>query len=469
MKRSCGAWLCLAFGVWLLGGSAAALASPAAERLQQRLAELLPRDSRWGLAVVGVSDRRELLAAGGATTPLLPGSLVKLLVSGAALEAASTGRGPQFTTELYTAGRIEQGRLLGDLYLRGSGNCFLGAAHLQKMIEALRVAGIREVAGRVKADGSLFDVRGFERHRNGAAYAAPGSLGLDLHTVALTVRPGRPDEPPQVAVEPLNDVVRLAMSANSTEAGSATLKVVQGSDLAYRVAGNLPLPAGLQRSRFGLEAPALYAAQSFTSLLRQNGITVREEATLGVIPQGAQLFARSAGPGLSQYLGEMNRHSLNVAADNLLLALGGAMYGYPASRANSIRAVSAHLERFGLHGNEVRITDGSGLQLQNRLTARGLARYLAAVAQQPWFKELYGSLPSAGLEGPLKNGTFRDRRFRAKTGHLEQAIALAGYGRDAQDRLIAFVLLVNSDKPLPPLAERLWSDTMYFLAHEVLQ
>lgn len=444
-------------------------ASPASELLTQRLASLLPRDARWGLAVMDLAGSKELLGAGSPTIPLVPASLVKLFVSGAALEAATAGKSPLFDSGIYVSGRLEGKQMSGDLYLQGNGNCFLSLDDLQQVVQGLQKRGIREVAGRVIADGSRFDLHGLECSRKGAAYALPGALGLDLHTVALSITPSGGNKPSHVMVAPLNDTVRVAVSANSTESGRVTLEVVQSSDSTYQVSGKLPLSAGLQRRRFALENPTLYTGQSLSSLLKLAGITMAGEAIEGKTPQDAHLLARIPGPDLLRYLTEMNRYSLNVAADNLLLALGGTMYGYPATKEKGLLVINKHLHQAGLAVREAVVVDGSGLQTQNRLTAQAMVRYLVWATQQPWFSVLDASLPRPGQEGTLRAMTFTDQRFRVKTGRLEQASSLAGYGVDRQGRRIAFAFLVNSDKPLPPLTVRIWDEIMHLLAHEVLQ
>jgi serine-type D-Ala-D-Ala carboxypeptidase/endopeptidase (penicillin-binding protein 4) len=82
----------------------------------------------------------------------------------------------------------------------------------------------------------------------------------------------------------------------------------------------------------------------------------------------------------------------------------------------------------------VRITDGSGLSLDDRLTARTLAALLVAVWNDADLRNpFWASLPIAGINGTL------DKRLRkppargavrAKTGTTDRASALSGYVRD---------------------------------------
>jgi D-alanyl-D-alanine carboxypeptidase/D-alanyl-D-alanine-endopeptidase (penicillin-binding protein 4) len=91
----------------------------------------------------------------------------------------------------------------------------------------------------------------------------------------------------------------------------------------------------------------------------------------------------------------------------------------------------------------VRISDGSGLSLSDRLTARSLAALLIAVWNDVDLRNpFWASLPIAGINGTL------DKRLRtppargavrAKTGTTERASALSGYVRDRY----GFVVLQN--------------------------
>lgn len=57
--------------------------------VEKRLASALPPNARWALVVLDQEDGREIVSLGNAlATPLVPGSLMKLFVTGAVLDAA---------------------------------------------------------------------------------------------------------------------------------------------------------------------------------------------------------------------------------------------------------------------------------------------------------------------------------------------------------------------------------------------
>jgi D-alanyl-D-alanine carboxypeptidase/D-alanyl-D-alanine-endopeptidase (penicillin-binding protein 4) len=88
----------------------------------------------------------------------------------------------------------------------------------------------------------------------------------------------------------------------------------------------------------------------------------------------------------------------------------------------------------------LKIFDGSGLSPKNRIAAVTMARLL--IAQEP---ALYRLLPLGGREGTLAGYDFTNAlgRVRAKTGHLSDVSALAGYANTAHHGRVAFAFLVD--------------------------
>ena len=91
----------------------------------------------------------------------------------------------------------------------------------------------------------------------------------------------------------------------------------------------------------------------------------------------------------------------------------------------------------------MRIVDGSGLSLDDRLTARALAPAPAYAWNDPDLRQLvWAALPVAGISGTLEHRMERAPArgaVRAKTGHDRRASALSGYVGDRY----AFVVVQN--------------------------
>jgi D-alanyl-D-alanine carboxypeptidase/D-alanyl-D-alanine-endopeptidase (penicillin-binding protein 4) len=138
----------------------------------------------------------------------------------------------------------------------------------------------------------------------------------------------------------------------------------------------------------------------------------------------------------------MDIASDNLAAEMLLKEIGAhAGKGGTTAAGAAIALHDLGLIGVPLHG--VRIVDGSGLALTDRLTARAISALLLAVWRDPELREpFFRALPVAGISGTLRDRLeFRPTRgaVHAKTGTTDLATALSGYVR----REYAFALLQN--------------------------
>jgi D-alanyl-D-alanine carboxypeptidase/D-alanyl-D-alanine-endopeptidase (penicillin-binding protein 4) len=412
--------------------------------LQSRLADLLPRNARWGMVAVDLKTGKELARAGNASAePLVPASLVKLFTSGAVLDHREWYGALDLRTTLLHDGECKDGTLHGNLYLVGKGNAFLSVAEVRGAVQKVTQNGIRKITGDVVADDTFFDTRGLKRSREGAGCAPAGALGLDLHTVAVSVSPTAPGNPPLVTIDPPNRTVRFAIGARTTTAATNGIKVVQLDDAAYRVSGNIAADSAPLQWRFSVNDPAIYAAGVVETCLRQAQIEVEAEVKKGKAPIDAKPLAEMDELSMRKLIRDMNVNSLNVVADNLLLALGSSKYGAPGTKEKGLQAMTEFLASSGLPAGEVKPADGSGLSGDNRATVYSTALYLAKITVKPWFGDFYSSLPRAGMEGTAANIGYRNEKFRIKTGILEDVFALAGFGVDGKGRAISFAYIVN--------------------------
>lgn len=440
------------------------------EVLKSRLSSLLPFDARWALVVVELRTGREIVATGSALKELLaPASLVKLYTAGALLDYAERHGKPALPTLLLHDGNVAEGVLHGNLYLAGRGNALLTEADLSLAAQQLRQQGIRQITGLIIADASYFDPRGLERTRAGTGYAPAGALGLDLHTVDLIVTPAEPGQAPVVSISPAADCVRLAVAARTVAGPGSGLEVSRLDDDAYRVTGNIAPDAVPVKQRFPLRDPARYAAGVFRTVLARTGVECGAGTGSGAAPAGSKQMLTIAGPGLDELVGEMNRHSINLVADNFLLLLGAARFGAPGTREKGLLVVRAFLDSLGLTGDETILADGSGLSGGNRTTARAMTQYLAAIAGKPWFSRFRESLPRPGLEGTLKNFPYRNERFFVKTGRLETSYSLAGYGVDGAGKEFAFAVFVDDPMLRHRSLEASGVELLRYLGTEVLR
>ena len=303
-------------------------------------------------------------------TPLAPASNEKLAVTFTALQ--HLGATYRFRTEVLGRGRQDGPVWHGDVYLKGFGDPTLSSLGLERLATQLRLAGIARIDGRVLGDESWFD----------AQRTAPGWK----------------------AVFSVNECPPLSALA------------VDRAVYEHHVA----------------RQPALAAAGRFRQVLHKHGIAAGP-AGLGRAPEGAYGLAQIESDPLPELIATMDRESDNFIAEELLKAVG-AEAGAGGTTAAGAAVVRRDLTAAGIPLAGVRIIDGSGLSLADRLTARALALLLAFAWNDPDLREpLWFALPVAGVSGTLED---RMRHapargaVRAKTGTTARASALSGYVRE---------------------------------------
>jgi D-alanyl-D-alanine carboxypeptidase/D-alanyl-D-alanine-endopeptidase (penicillin-binding protein 4) len=302
---------------------------------------------------------------------LLPASNEKLAVTYAAL----TALGPAFRIETTVLGAGEQAGSVfeGDLVLKGYGDPTLSPADLTALARQVRAAGIARVTGRVVGDESWFDTR----------------------------------------------------------------RTAPGWKAAFYIFESPPLSALIvDRGRIGRTTshdPALAAAQLFRSALARAGVRVAGEAGHGTAGDSAIPLASVQSPPLSRLVRWMDQVSDNFVAEMLLKQLG-AVQGTRGTTAVGVGVVTGLLVQAGVPMDGVRIVDGSGLSLLDRMTANALVALLAAMWNDPGVRpELLAALPIAGRTGTLDDRMRRGPAtgvVRAKTGTTSNASALSGFVGD---------------------------------------
>ena len=228
-----------------------------------------------------------------------------------------------------------------------------------------------------------------------------------------------------------------------------TQRVAAGWKPWYLVYESAPLSALIvDRGRYArgvASNPALVAAQLFRTELRAAGVAVAGGAKVGATNAADFPIAFVHSPTLFAITRYMGVESDNFTAEMLLKQLG-AQSGGRGTSARGAATVTGVLRFVGVPLGGVRLVDGSGLSLLNRLTAVSLVSLLHAAWTDPALRQRFVSvLPVAGVNGTLRSRLHSLRgRVQAKTGTTGAASSLAGYvaGR------YAFAILHNG-RPVP--------------------
>lgn len=379
----------------LLAAAALALAAPAtaaAPPLATRLAQALavPGVSASASGAIAIDlTDGRTLFARNIDAPLAPASNEKLTVTFAAL--ATLGPDYTFATQVVSAGHQVGSTWVGDIYLKGYGDPTLTSLELDQLVPQLEANGITRIDGRVLGDESWFDSR----------RTAPG--------------------------------------------WKSDYYVQQCAPLSA-----LMVDADVFAGRVALD-PALAAAQRFRQLLVHDGLPAGT-AGVGTAPEDAAPLGQIESEPLSDVVADMDVNSDNRIAEMLLKDLGAEVAGSGTTAAGAavVRRTLAAAE-VPLAG--VRIVDGSGLSLEDRLTARAVAAILVDAWDDPALRQpFWSALPVAGRTGTLEDRMERRPArgaVRAKTGTTDRASALSGY----VSRRYAFAVIDNG-RPVATSAAR---------------
>jgi len=165
-----------------------------------------------------------------------------------------------------------------------------------------------------------------------------------------------------------------------------------------------------------------------------------------------------------------NKRSQNLFAEALLKRMGRQVTGSEGSWVSGAAALRIFLKKqLGAEASIVRISDGSGLSRNNRVTAALLTDLLRGVAADDDLGDVFvDSLAIGGVDGSLRkrlrSHDHLKGRVIAKSGYINGVVTLSGYlivTRDAkpldgrapastlldEEHVVAFSILVNDVKP----------------------
>jgi D-alanyl-D-alanine carboxypeptidase/D-alanyl-D-alanine-endopeptidase (penicillin-binding protein 4) len=236
-------------------------------------------------------------------------------------------------------------------------------------------------------------------------------------------------------------IVRVSGHVLGDESWFDARRAAPGWKASFLVTDSPPLSA-LTVDRSTSRRPALVAAQLFRRALAHAGVTVDGGAALGSAGGAAVPLASIDSPTVATMVHAMDRVSDNFTAEMLLKELGAVQAGRGTTAAGA-GVVTGLLELAGVQLDGVRIVDGSGLSLLDRMTSTSLVSLLNVMWDDTGVRlELLSSLPVAGRSGTLADrmrGTAAEGVVLAKTGTTDNATALSGF---VGDRFV-FSVLVN--------------------------
>lgn len=386
------------------------------------------------------------------TKLLSTASCMKLVTTAAALDKWGTNR--QFRTGFYTDGKLENGILKGNLFVKGFGDPYLVTEKLLKFIYHLKAAGWTSITGDIIADDSFLSDSPNAETNDRAYSAIGGALGFNFNTVTVFVRPGKKSgDSAQVFVEPISNLFTIVNNAKTGDSNSTTIDNYKVSiqfnktSMTISVYGVIGIDEKELEIYKRVDDPTRYTATVIQETLKQFGISVQGKIRNGRVPMDAVPLYDLSSYDLSYIISGVNKWSNNYVAGQLLMIMGAEEFGEPGNDEKGIRAIKPFISKVGISDNEIIMVDGSGLDARNKMTASAIVRLLEYMYNSQWSSEYMSSLSIAGVDGTerkrfKKNGGPAEAS-RLKIGYLWGVSTLSGFIESKNGDRIAFAILTN--------------------------
>ena len=434
-----------------------ASAAPRAESLPSPVLAALKTHNLDGSGLsifVQAVDADAPLLAFNEDVPRNPASIIKLLTTYAALDRL--GPAYRWETTVLVTGPVRDGRLDGDLVLRGGGDPGLSTERFWTLLREIRARGIVQIAGDLVIDDTLFAVNGespgdFDRQPYRAYNVLPNAMLVNSNAVEFRVMQSRDGvtvyvDPPLAGFRVENRLGTRPGACSGFQRGVAF--ALPAGPQGHHAILSGKFPSGC--TEYSLWRSVLHAPDFVNALFRalwaQLGGEIEGGLRLAPVPEDAEeLFVHHSLP-LADLVRQINKWSNNPMTRHLFLTLGLEHADGPATAEKGRAAVEAWLEARELEMPGLFIENGSGLSRRTRVTAAGFGAMLLDAWNHPQMADLMSSMPIAALDGTMRRRYGGEMTGRAylKSGRLDQAASIAGVVQSRNGRRHVIVAIMNS-------------------------
>ena len=393
---------------------------------------------------------------------LLPSaSTMKVVSTCTALELL--GADYRWKTYLETDGELVGNTLVGNLYVRGTGDptiaspAFDGRGLMTIWAKKLYELGIHRIEGNVVADLSAFNngdaMNGGWTFEDMGNYYGMGVFSLNYmeNTMQLILRSGQLGDVAEViSTEPADPRLHFTSYARCTNI-TYDDAMVHGVAFNYdrTITGQIPSGKGTFRVRADMPNPGLTLAEELTAEMKRLGTELTGEVTYMLMPDSKQrtpLYTHQSAP-LSKVVAETNIHSNNLYAEAVFRTVALEKGFLPAGVEDARKVVADCWKSRGVKFDPVFMVDGSGLAPQNGIAPSTFVSLLQYMYRSPNYSVFYESLPVSGKSGTLSGmlkKTPLEGRVHAKSGTIAHLRSYCGYIELSGGRVWTFSIVVNN-------------------------
>ncbi len=434
-------------------------------------------------SIYAIDAKTEEIICTSAQKSLSTASVMKLFTTAVALDIL--GSDYTFSTSLSYTGSIDSktGTMNGNLILVGGADPAFYSTFFEdhykgcfeRWIDQMKNLGIRNIKGQLLIDLSGRDQSsvpgGWCWDDLGNYYGAgvsPLTYSDNLYDIHF-------ESSKQVGilarVKSINpEMAELSLENkvfSSTKPGDNTIVFGAPGSWHQLIEGTIPANQTDFVVKAAMPDPPVIAGQIFLKKLRENGIqfsgSISKESMVG--GPKTTLIGSQLSPPLKDLIVPLNKESLNLFAEHLLLEIGRKRSG-EASVEKGIEAYQQFCIDKGISSQGFFPEDGSGLSRSNALTAQTLVETMKYVYRSKNKELFFNSLPIAGVDGTLRNsfkGTPLEKNVRAKTGSMARVRSMAGAMKTKSGKTILFAILLNNfDLKSPEVSKLLESILLSF-------
>ncbi|MDP3830314.1 MAG: D-alanyl-D-alanine carboxypeptidase/D-alanyl-D-alanine-endopeptidase [Ignavibacteriaceae bacterium] len=326
----------------------------------------------------------------------MPASNTKLFSTGVAL--ALMGSDYQIATKIFSDKVQEKdGKINGNLYIKGFGNSLFTDRDLDKMVQTLLDKGVTSINGDIIADDSYFD-----QHYSRFDWIE--------------------DEKTNVHLPPVS-----ALVINRNQIVTAVKRRKRFVNVHSKIAD-----------------PPAYIAELLSKKLQSAGIQVFGKSAKGLTPDAAYELSSSSVP-LKNILSIVNKQSDNFLAECLFKTVGAVASGKEGSAFNAAQNINKFIIENDIESKGTKIVDGSGLSRYNQITVGSIVSLLEYIyLNLKYYEAFLNTLSIAGVDGTLggrMGSSSAEFNFRGKTGTLNGASSVSGYlkTKNGDDLIVSMI------------------------------
>ncbi|SER56484.1 D-alanyl-D-alanine carboxypeptidase/D-alanyl-D-alanine-endopeptidase [Psychrobacillus sp. OK032] len=395
-------------------------------------------------------------------TNVKPASNMKLFTTAAALDVL--GKDYRFNTSLYTTGKLANGVLKGDVYIKGQGDPTLSIEDLQQFAEELKVQGIQKIDGRIVGDDKWFDddllTPGIWVGDESYYYAAPitalttsPNTDYDSGTIIVEAIGSTVGDLPSIKVTPNIGDLQIVNEAQTVETGKTNTITIERLYQTNKIviSGNLPIDK-TKKEWVTVQHPTTHTLTMFQAVLAEAGIEYSKEKVFqAATPNSAQLVAMKQSMPLEKLIIPYMKLSNNGIADILVKTMG-KVKNHHGSTKTGLEVIKEYGNSINLNMADWQFEDGSGMSHENSVSSLLVSELLFKVQGEDWFNTYFNSLPVAANADRMVGGTLRNRlkdpltagKVYAKTGSLTGVSTLSGYLEASSGQSYIFSVLVQN-------------------------